>query len=130
MTSEPVAITMALVAVTVPTPSTSTVLAAVMRPAPFSQAILFFLNRNSMPPVFSLTTLLLWACMPARSSSTLPTLMPNLPRPCLASSNFSDAESRAFDGMQPTFRQVPPSADRFSTHATLKPSWAARIAHT
>ena len=130
VTSEPVAMTMALDAVMVPTPSTSTVFGAVMRPAPFSQAILFFLNRNSMPPVFSLTTLSLWDSMPGRSSSTPPTLMPNLARPCLASSYFSDAASSALEGMQPTFRQVPPSALRFSTQATLKPSCAARIAQT
>ena len=34
----------------------------------------------------------------------------------------------AFEGMQPTFRQVPPSVSRISTQATLSPSWPARIA--
>ena len=38
--------------------------------------------------------------------------------------------SSALDGMQPTRRQVPPSAGSFSTQATRMPSWAARIAAT
>jgi hypothetical protein len=33
-----------------------------------------------------------------------------------------------FEGMQPTLRQVPPSAPRFSMHAVLRPSWAALMA--
>src|SRR5690606_24521701 len=42
----------------------------------------------------------------------------------------------AFEGIQPTFKQVPPltplpsSLRHFSTHAVFKPSWAARIAAT
>ena len=34
------------------------------------------------------------------------------------------------DGMQPTFRQVPPSVAFFSTTATFMPSCAARTAQT
>ncbi len=41
-----------------------------------------------------------------------------------------DDSSSALDGMQPTLRQVPPRAWRFSTRAVLRPSWAARMAHT
>ena len=36
----------------------------------------------------------------------------------------------ALDGMQPTFKQVPPSAPRFSMHAVRKPSCAALMAAT
>ena len=38
--------------------------------------------------------------------------------------------SSALEGMQPTFRQVPPSVSRPSTQATFRPSWAARMAQT
>ena len=37
---------------------------------------------------------------------------------------------QAFDGMQPTLRQVPPSVGFFSTTATFMPSCAARMAQT
>ena len=47
-----------------------------------------------------------------------------------ASSNSSEACSSAFDGMQPTFRQVPPKVLSFSTTAVFKPSCAARMAQT
>ena len=47
-----------------------------------------------------------------------------------ASSNSSEACSSAFDGMQPTLRQVPPKVARFSTTATFRPSCAARMAQT
>jgi hypothetical protein len=40
------------------------------------------------------------------------------------------AWSRAFEGMQPTLRQVPPCVARFSTTATFMPSCAARMAQT
>jgi len=46
----------------------------------------------------------------------------------------SEDESRALEGMQPTFRQVPPSESspfaffHPSMQAVLKPSWAARMA--
>lgn len=38
--------------------------------------------------------------------------------------------SSAFDGMQPTLRQVPPRAPRFSTQATFSPCCAALMAAT
>jgi len=43
---------------------------------------------------------------------------------------FRGDETFEFEGMHPTFRQVPPSVLRFSTHAVLKPSCAARMAAT
>ena len=70
----------------------------------------------------------------ARSTFAPPTSMPCSPRWCSASSYFSLEASSAFDGMQPTFRQVPPSAGspfgvvHFSAQATFSPSCAARIA--
>jgi len=81
-----------------------------------------------MPLVRSSTTLSLRAIMVGRSRSTDFSLMPCAAKLCFASSNFSEDWSSAFEGMQPIFRQVPPSRSRFSTQATVMPSWAARIA--
>src|SRR5436305_10339009 len=46
-----------------------------------------------------------------------------------SSCSRSAEESRALEGMHPTFRQVPPRCS-FSISATEAPSWAARIAAT
>ena len=51
-------------------------------------------------------------------------------------SNFSEVSSSALDGMQPTFRQVPPRAGlpclliHSSATAVFMPSWAQRMAAT
>jgi hypothetical protein len=50
--------------------------------------------------------------------------------PFAAASKYSEAWSIAFEGMQPTLRQVPPSVSRLSAQAVLSPSCAARIAAT
>ena len=68
--------------------------------------------------------------MAGKSSFGAETLMPIFAKECPASSNISDACSNAFDGMQPTLRQVPPSVAFFSTTATFMPSCAARTAQT
>ena len=83
-----------------------------------------------MPLTLAPTTSPFRACMRARSSETAPTLTPCSASLCVASWKCSEDCSSAFDGMQPTFRQVPPSVARFSTQATFMPSWAARIAQT
>ena len=128
VTDEPVAITMFL-AVTL-CPPTLTVCGSVKLARPLSQVTLFFLNRNSMPPVSCFTASRRWPCMASRSSSGV-TLMPILARlPFLAASKYSDACSIALDGMQPTLRQVPPSVSRSSAQAVFSPSCAARIAAT
>src|SRR5918993_1461006 len=68
VTEEPVAMTMFL-AVTVRSP-TLTVFGPSKVPRPFSHSILFFLNRNSMPPVRPFTAVSLDSCITARSTST------------------------------------------------------------
>ena len=83
-----------------------------------------------MPSMLALTTESLWACMAFRSSFGVPTLMPNVSKRWPARSNISEVWSSAFDGMQPTLRQVPPKVGRFSTTATERPSWAALMAQT
>ncbi len=103
-------------------------------PWPLSQVILFFLNRYSMPLVIFSTMASLRASIFATSIFTSPTVMPWSARWCEVFSNSSDEASSAFDGMQPTFRQVPPSFSapagffHFSIQATVLPSCAARIA--
>ena len=40
---------------------------------------------------------------------------------------WREESNSAFDGMQPTRRQVPPSRGSFSTQAVSSPSWDARM---
>ncbi len=61
----------------------------------------------------------------SRGSTSMPRVLKSPP---LAFSNISEACSRALDGMQPTFRQVPPRVARESTQAVFRPSWPARMA--
>ena len=132
-TAEPVAMTMFLVSSVCVLPSAdliSTLPGAAMRPMPNTESILFFLSRKSTPFTLPSTASSLNFSMVGRSSFGVPTPMPILPNECPASSNISEACSSAFDGMQPTFRQVPPWAPRFSTTATFIPSCVARIAQT
>ncbi len=58
-------------------------------------------------------------------STSMPRVLKSSP---LAFSNISEACRSALEGMQPTFRQVPPRVARESTQATFRPSWPARIA--
>jgi hypothetical protein len=110
-------------------PLTVTLPGAAMRASPFSQSILFFLNRKATPLTLAVTVSSLCFIMRARSSFGS-TFTPNAWKPCPASSNISEACSSALEGMQPTLRQVPPSVSRFSTTATFSPSCAARMAQT
>ena len=66
VTDEPVAMT-TFFAVTV-SPPTSTVWASTKLARPLSQVTLFFLNRNSIPPVSRLTASSRWPCIAPRSS--------------------------------------------------------------
>src|SRR6185503_9570852 len=79
-------------------------------PNPCSQVILFFLKRYSIPLVILVTMDSLRDCIFPRSSFTPDTEMPCSSRWCPAFSYSSEDESSAFEGMQPTLRQVPPRA--------------------
>ena len=84
-----------------------------------------------MPPVSVLTISLFDCIIWSRSSLTLPTETPIfLSDPDAALAKCSDAFNKALEGIQPTFKQVPPSVARLSIHATVMPSWAARMAPT
>ena len=100
-----------------------------MRPVPWKCSILFLRKRNATPSTLPFTPSSLKAIICFRSSLGL-TSIPMPPSAWPASSKRSDACSSAFEGMQPTLRQVPPCVARFSTTATFMPSWLARIAHT
>jgi len=130
--TEPVAIRMFLVSIVVGAPLsgvTSTRPAAGMEPVPRKVVILFFLNRNSMPPTLAVTVSSLCVSICLRFSFGA-TSIPNWENWWPASSNSSEACSSALEGMQPMLRQVPPKVGHFSTTATFMPSCAARIAAT
>ena len=74
-----------------------------------TQSTLFFLNRNSMPLVSASTDLVLLLHHLRRGRASASTSMPSSANSLPAASNSSEACSSALDGMQPTFRQVPPS---------------------
>ena len=129
--SDPVAIRMRSASSTCPScPATSTRPGAVMRAVPVTWLTPFFLKRLATPCVSPRTTLSLRAIIAGRSSVTSATRMPCTAMWRRVFQKSSLESSRAFDGMQPMRRQVPPRADAFSTQATRMPSWAARIAAT
>ena len=127
-TEEPVAMMM-FFAVTVSSP-TLTVCASWKVAWPFFQSTLFFLNRKATPLVSPSTASRRCACILSRSSLGVTSMPISAIVPLLAALKYSDACSIAFDGMQPTLRQVPPSVSRLSAQAVFRPSWAARIAAT
>ena len=89
-----------------------------------------------MPLVSWLTIFSLRACIFFTSIFAPVTEIPCAPNLCTTRSKSSEDSSSALEGMQPTLRQVPPSAYspfsffHSSMQAVLKPSCAARIAAT
>ncbi len=104
------------------------------RPKPWIQSILFLRNRNSMPRVIFCTIDVLRACIRPISMRTSAHSIPCAAYSLPACSKASLEASSALDGMQPTFRQVPPSTGLSSSlrqpsmQATCMPSCAARMA--
>ena len=125
--NEPVA-TIAWRKVTSSPPSTAIVFASRKRPVPFTHSTLFALNRLATPPVICATTCAFHSFDAPKSSCGSPTRTPNFPKLSCASLSANAVCTHAFVGMQPTRRHVPPSSGSFSMHATVAPSWAARIA--
>ena len=130
---EPVATMICFLAVSVClSPSViSTLPPPASRPLPLIQAILFFLNSSSMPPVSPLTILSLRACtwVMSRPMAASPRVSPHSFQDW-ATFSACACSSSALVGMHPQFRQVPPSTGARSTTAVLRPSWAARMAAT
>src|SRR5690606_21820419 len=133
---EPVAITTCFACTALPATSNCQPcsLCFTSRPWPCSQLTLFFLNRNSIPPVILLTIASLRAIILGTSMLAPLTSMPCRASPLLTWSYSSEDCSSALAGLHPTLRQVPPSTGlpaglrHASTQAVLNPSCAARIA--
>ena len=79
-----------------------------MRPVPMTPVILFFLNRKAMPSTFAFDRLVLVVEHRRQVEFRRHLDAQIAGSACPASANISEACSSAFDGMQPTFRQVPP----------------------
>ena len=101
------------------------------RPEPLIQSILFFLKRNSTPPVSPLTILSLraWTWFMSMPIAASPSVRPHSFQ-SRATLRACACSSSALVGMQPQLRQVPPRTGARSTTAVLRPSCAARIAAT
>ena len=112
-------------------PVTSTLPVPSTLPLPLMTSILFFFIRNSTPLTLPSMPCCLKFIIAGRSSFGAETLTPILAKECPASSNISEACSSAFDGMQPTLRQVPPSVgvllDHGDLHAELRRAHRADI---
>ena len=114
--------------VTSPAPSTAIVFASVKRPSPFTHSTPFALKSVATPFVIWSTTPSFHAFEAAKSSVGSPTCTPSLANVSPASLSANAVCTQAFVGMQPTRRQVPPSASSFSMQTVLAPSCAARMA--
>src|SRR5690606_26865148 len=100
----------------------------VNEPRPSYSVTLFFFMRKWMPLTCVSETLRLRSHAAPKSKCTSPE-MPNRSAWAWKMCARSALRSRAFEGMQPTFRQTPPQY--FSSMiATDLPSWAARTAAT
>ena len=115
---------------------TSTFLPASSLPWPWIEVTPLALNRVATPPVRFLTMPALRPTIAATSIFTSPVEIPWTLKLSLASLYFQELSSSALEGMQPTFRQVPPRASLpsasvyFSIQAVFRPSWAALMAAT
>ena len=125
--NDPVA-TIALSNATSSAPSTAIAFGPVNRPFPLTHSTPFALNSEATPPVIWPTTASFhWTAVP-KSSVGSPTETPSFANVSRASWIACAVCTQALVGMQPTRRHVPPSAGSCSMHATVPPSWAARIA--
>ena len=109
--SEPAAMTARLKPIVVVPPaarSTTTWLASLKRPLPVTTVTFRIFAICASPPVSLATTLFLCATSRARSTLGAPNSTPKAPK-CATSSITAATCSIAFEGMQPTLRQTPPS---------------------
>ena len=125
--NEPVA-TIALLKVTSSAPSTAIAFGPVNAPLPLTHSTPFALKSDAMPPVIWSTTASFHEATVPKSSVGSPTCTPSFANVSCASWKACALCTQAFVGMQPTRRQVPPSAGSCSMQATFPPSCAARIA--
>ena len=109
-------------------PSTAIVFASRNVPVPRTHSTPFALKSDAIPPVIWETTADFHSFAAGKSSRGSSTATPSLPNESRAWCRKWAVCTHALVGMQPTRRQVPPSASACSTQMTLAPSWAARIA--
>ena len=126
--AEPVAMTMFLAVMD--WPPTVSVLAETKLASPVMTVTLRALARAATPPVSLATMPSFFLSMAVTSIETPSILMPCSAACFCTKTQCSEEARRALLGMQPTLRQVPPRVARLSMRATLRPSWAARKAHT
>ncbi|GJE59992.1 hypothetical protein MPOCJGCO_2101 [Methylobacterium trifolii] len=115
------------ITVFLPSCSTSTWFGLTKRPVPRTTVTLRCLASPTRPPVRRLTTPSFQSRSLSMSICGAVKLMPWEAMAWVSSMTFA-ACSRAFDGMQPTLRQTPPSVAQRSTSTTLLPRSAARKA--
>ncbi len=108
--------------------ATSIEVALVSVPQPSTSSILFFFMRKWTPLTMPADTLRERACVAPYFIVASPS-MPYSSFSCWSVWASSAFLMSAFEGMQPTLRQTPPQYF-FSTTATFFPSWEARIAAT
>ena len=96
-------------------------------PTPETTVTLRPLASPESPPVSFLTTLSFQPRSPSMSTSGFANFTPKCPISSASEITLA-ACSSAFDGMQPTFRQTPPSVGSRSISTTLSPRSAARNA--
>ncbi len=108
-------------------PSTSISFGEVNFASPVTTLTLRCLARPLSPPVSLPTTSSFQPRSLSRSISGSPKVTPN-PADSSVSAITRAACSRALEGMQPTFRQMPPSTSKRSTSTTSRPRSAARNA--
>ena len=119
-----------------PAASTSTAPSAVRRAAPVTTSTPFLRSRPATPRPREATSRLFRDCIAATSIRAPSTETPCSGRRRDRLSKWCDESSRAFDGMHPTLRHVPPRAGRprasvhRSMHVVRRPSWAQRMAAT
>ena len=108
-------------------PSTRMLFGPVNVPTPETTVTFRPFASPESPPVSFLTTLSFQPRSPSISTSGFANFTPKCPISSASEITFA-ACSSAFDGMQPTFRQTPPSFGSRSISTTLSPRSAARNA--
>ncbi|MNI82558.1 hypothetical protein D3C73_1392840 [compost metagenome] len=93
---------------------------------------LAFFSRAATPAFSLLTMPSFHATVCDRSMAGAEAVMPSVPSPAAFStvSYLPAAWMMALDGMQPTFRQVPPRPSPPSTSTVSSPSWPQRMPAT
>ncbi|MNC53029.1 hypothetical protein D3C75_1024090 [compost metagenome] len=112
--------------------STRQVLASENSAQPLMTLTLAFFSRAATPAFSFLTMPSFHSTVLDRSMAGADAVMPSVPSPAALRtvSYLPAAWMMALDGMQPTFRQVPPRPSPPSTSTVSRPSWPQRMPAT